>query len=238
MSIDVPGGPTERAPEPAGARKLHLGGRLAGHPRAAELAAAASALLHRYASEVVYAHRLCPFLQNVETGMGAVCVMLDTEPDVARTTAALLASGSNVAHVLFPLVRGEAPPFERFGNKLSESVRKARSEPLVHASFHPRMVGGYENAHRMVGLLRRAPDPFVQFIPPGMQAGGTVHASETPSDEPYVESTFRRLGGPPSGAELSAGFAAIEGLLESLHRARAETYAALADEIAASASVG
>jgi hypothetical protein len=235
VSTDAPSGSSERAPEAVGARKLHIGGRFAGHPRAGELASAASALLHRYASEVVYAHRLCPFLQNVETGMGAVCVMLDTEADVARTTAALLATGSNVAHVLFPLVRGEAPPFERFGNKLSESVRKARSEPLVHASFHPRMVGGYENAHRMVGLLRRAPDPFVQFIPPGMQAGGTVHASETPTDEPYVESTFRRLGGPSSSAELSAGFAAIEALLGSLHHERERSYAALADEIAASA---
>jgi hypothetical protein len=230
-----PSGPSEPALEAPVVRKLHVGGRLAGHPRAGELAAAATALLHRYASEVVYAHRLCPFLQNVETGMGAVCVMLDTEPDVARTTAAVLASGSNVAHVLFPLVRGEAPPFERFGNKLSESVRKARSEPLVHASFHPRMVGGYENPHRMVGLLRRAPDPFVQFIPAGMQAGGTVHASQTPSDEPYVESTFRRLGGPSTATELSAGFTAIEALLASLHRAREESYAALAEEIAASA---
>jgi hypothetical protein len=224
----VHGGGLEGA---SGARRLSVAGRMSSHPRATELAALAHALLHRYADEVVLTHRLCPFLQNVDTGMGAVVVMLDVEPDVACTTEAILATGSNVVHALFPLVQGEAPPFERFGNKLSESVRKARSEPLVHASFHPRMVGGYENAHRMVGLLRRAPDPFVQFIPPGMQVGGTVHASEAASDEPYVERTYRRLG---LGGGDAASFAAIEALLASLHEQRARDYATLADEIAAS----
>jgi hypothetical protein len=44
------------------------------------------------------------------------------------------------------------------------------------ATFHPELAGDAGDPHRLVGHLRRAPDPFIQLIPAGMNEGGTVFA--------------------------------------------------------------
>jgi hypothetical protein len=165
-------------------------------------------------------------LHNVDNGLGAVCVVLDVEPRVDEALAAMRATEASVIHVIYPLLaRGQkesapstpnvssASRFERFGNALAEALRRSHTETLVHATFHPELVGGTENPHRMVGLLRRAPDPFIQFIPPGMHEGGTVMAgAELPTKSP-LEATYARI---VTGGKLDE----LEGLLAELHRLR------------------
>lgn len=205
-------------------------GALADHPLAGELAHKTHALLVRYTVEVVAAHRLCPFLKTVGSGLGAVGVVLDITPDVERGVAAILTMGEPVVHLVYPLVLGpDASSFERFGNKLAEALRKARREPLVHASFHPDMVGGTENAHRLIGLLRQSPDPFVQFIPPGLQEGGTMLAGEEVSSKSHADERYGRL--------MNEGAAAANDVfakLAELKRARAQECGSLAKTIAES----
>ena len=135
---------------------VQLFGQHRDHPQARELGEHVHRMVFAYATQVVAAYRLCPFLHNVETGMGAVGVVLDREPDIETGVAAIEALGANVVHLVYPLVGAEASPFERFGNRLSEAVRKRLREPLVHATFHPALVGGTDSPHRLVGLLRDA----------------------------------------------------------------------------------
>lgn len=204
-------------------------GELADHPRAVELATKSHALLVRYTTEVVAAHRLCPFLKTVGSGLGAVGVMLDVKPDVERAVTAILTLGEPVVHLVYPLFAGpDASTFERFGNKLAEAVRKARREPLVHASFHPEMVGGTENAHRLIGLLRQSPDAFVQFIPPGLQEGGTVLSGEDVPSKSHADDRYGRL---MRDSATEAGD--ILAKLAELKRVRAQEYGSLAETVAA-----
>ncbi len=235
VELDLPAAPGALGGEPAAPRKMKawLAGSLAAHARAEAYAAEVCALLHFYATEIVAANRLCPFLHNVDNGLGAVCVVLDREAVVEEAVAAIKATEASVLHVAYPLIpRGEAASgpatassssrFERFGNALAEGLRRSNGERLVHATFHPELVGGTENPHRMVGLLRRAPDPFVQFIPPGMHEGGTVLAgAELPTVSP-LEATYERIVG---GGRL----AALEGRLAELYRARDDRDARFAE---------
>jgi len=187
---------------------------------AAAFAEVVADLMHRYARDIVAKNHLCPFLHNVEAGLGAVCVGLDRELDPVATAGAIRATGREVVHVVFPLAdRANAPPFERFGNSVAETLRKDGGPPMVHATFHPAMIGGRENAHRLVGLLRRSPDPFLQFIPPGMQPGGTVMQGDPLPKAPALGDTFTRMVGQGALDDLVRE-------LDALHAERAERYAA------------
>lgn len=138
----------------------------------------------RYAAEVVAANRLCPFLRDVDTGFGAFVVMLDPgEPSVEETARAVLAVENPVVHVVFPLVRPAPSAFERFSGKVGQALKAAVPKPPVMATFHPDLAGEASDPHRLVGLLRRAPDPFVQLIPEGMNEGGTLFAPLSYGDE-------------------------------------------------------
>ncbi len=172
--------------------RVRVFGALADREGATVFAEQVHALMRRYAAEVVAPFALCPHLHNVDTGLGAVGVVLEVEPTIEVAVGAIRALDANVVHLIYPLHAAGSSPFERFGNKLAEALRRALPEPLVHACFHPAMVGGKENAHRLIGLLRQAPDPFVQFIPPGMQGGGTVLAGYATS-ESRADTNYARL---------------------------------------------
>lgn len=199
-----------------------LFGALAGTPDAEAFADVVADLMHRYARDIVLKNHLCPFLHNVENGLGAVCVALDRTLDPDATARAIRGTERDVVHVVFPLAdRANSPAFERFGNSVAERLRKDGGPPLVHATFHPAMVGGRENAHRLVGLLRRAPDAFLQFIPPGMQSGGTVMQGEPLPKAPALADTFTRM-------VAEGGLEDVVRELDALHAERAERTRAFA----------
>jgi hypothetical protein len=189
-----------------------LCGPLAAHAAAPRFAAEVHRIHRRYATEVVLANRLCPFLNNVDTGFGAFVAVLDPgELDLEAAVAAILAADNAVIHLVFPLIRPPSPTFERFAGRIAGALKKAVKDPPVMATFHPDLAGDAGEAHRLVGLLRRAPDPFIQLIPEGMHEGGTVFAALPSQGEPIP-----RAPAPPVDS-AQANFAKLkDGRIEPL----------------------
>jgi hypothetical protein len=180
-----------------------LAGQLADHPDAEAFARVIQEVHHRYAMEVVGAFRLCPFMKDPETAFGRFCVVFDREPSVATAKALVLAETSQVAHLIYPLVRMTCAEFERFGGDVHKAVAATGRGAPVHATFHPDMGGDRSSASRIVGLMRRAPDPFLQFVPEGLHGGGTTFIDvsaidwtslQPPPSEDNTASLFDRLG--------------------------------------------
>ncbi|HVK67462.1 MAG TPA: hypothetical protein VM694_23410 [Polyangium sp.] len=182
-------------------------GKLASHPEAFAFAAEVLRVHRRYATEIVQAYALCPFVRDVDVAFGKFCVMLDHEPDLDATREAVVAAQSNVLHVVFPLALPPPNVFERFASTLLTRLQGFFPEAPVMAAFHPALVGDRDAPHRLVGLLRRAPDPFVQFIPAGVHEGGTVFASSVEEFEASAvdrsELNFQKLAGDPIDALLA-----------------------------------
>jgi hypothetical protein len=155
--------------------------------------------------------------------------MLDAreEPDAEAAVEAIVAADNPVIHVVFPLIRPAPSLFERFSGKVGQALKKAFKNPPVMATFHPGLVGDAGDPYRLVGLLRRAPDPFVQLIPEGMHEGGTVFAPLPEPGQALPES----LAEPVDPAQ--ANFAKLRGggvervlaLIEEIHAERARSYA-------------
>jgi len=206
-----------------------LRGPLAAHPLAPRFVAEVHRVHKRYASEVVAANRLCPFLRDVDTGFGAFIAMLDPrpEPDLDAVVAAILGAGNPVIHVVFPLIRPLPSVLERFSGRLAAALKKEMTSPPVMATFHPDLAGDPCDAARLVGLLRRAPDPFVQLIPEGMHEGGTVFAPLPGRGEPMpvivpegvdsAKENFARLQG--------GGVPRVVALMDEIRADRDRSYA-------------
>lgn len=196
-------------------------GELASHEDAPAFVAEVLRAHRRYATEIVKSYALCPFVKDVDVAFGRFCVMLDREPRLEATKDAVLEAKSNVLHVVFPLALPAPNVFERFGSSLLASLQGHFAEAPVMAAFHPDLVGDRGAPHRLIGLLRRAPDPFVQFIPAGMHEGGTVFATSIEEFEASVEDraehNFKKLQGDP-----------IERLLATLQEIRKDRDAAYA----------
>lgn len=219
--------------------KTFLTGRLAEHANADPFVRTVLGFLARYVNDVVVEHGLCPFVGGDGNALGTVVVILDDAPRAEDVATAVRATGAQVLHVVTPLLVLPSNRFERFASSVAEAYRagsnRAPGDPtLVHAAFHPEMAGGAENAHRMVGLVRRAPDPFIQFIPSGIQGGGTMfgalhevthpaHAAVQPVApvEGHGDRTYRRLG------------ASLDDIARTLAEMRAERDAAYAPHVAA-----
>ena len=77
-------------------------GALAKHPAAQAFAREVLRVHRRYATEVVGAYSLCPFMKDPDTAFGHFCVMLDPEPNPSTTLDAILEAQSSVIHVIFP----------------------------------------------------------------------------------------------------------------------------------------
>jgi hypothetical protein len=124
-------------------------------------------LLERYAS-AIDARGICPYMRA--GGLGDVIVVLDRALDIDLACGAIARTTAEVIHIVFPLAPRDgagARAFERFCNDVATRVRGRGS---VHAAFHPAMAGGREDADRRVGLVRRAPDPFLQLVPARLPA--------------------------------------------------------------------
>ncbi len=162
-----------------------LFGSLHQHPLALAFANEVVRVNSRYAVEVVSAHKLCPFVRDVNVAFGRFCVGLTTQTDLTEAADVFKAAESPVLHIVYPLLTGPAPDFERFGGDVGRVARdiwravpvgdpRFGAEPPVIATFHPSLLGERTSPHRMIGLLRRSPDPFVQIIPGGHHESGTV----------------------------------------------------------------
>lgn len=209
-------------------RRVHVVGAKKDVPGAAELAEKSTALLERYVHEVVLAFRLCPFLHNPDGALGAVVVVLDVEPHEETLADAVLATGSPIVHALYPLVTSKSPPFERFASRTGGVLRSrlGRAAP-VSAAFHPTMHGETDDPHRLIGLLRRAPQPFVQYVPPDLpQSGGTVVAGAPLPPPSGADANFARLKG--DGGQLDRVIA----IVGELHRVRDAELAELTRRVA------
>jgi hypothetical protein len=169
---------------------------LASSPAAAALAREVRRIHHRYANEVVGAFGLCPFFRDAESSFGHFCVMLDRELDPEAACRQAREAAGSIVHLVYPRVRALPQIFERFGNGVGQALRRESRDAPVLASFHPEMAGDPGAAHRLVGLLRRAPDPFIQLVPEGLHEGGTIFAgSEAPPRKDPSAVNFARLAG-------------------------------------------
>ncbi len=214
-----------RPPGPVPGLRVH--GSLASHPAAEAFAREVHRVHGRYLREVVAAFALCPHVKpggaasrgatdvpgEGEAAFGAFCVLLDREPDLEATLATALALSEPVAHLVFPLIALGPAPFERFAAAFGDRVRRERARrgddvPTL-AAFHPGLEGDASSPDRLIGLLRRAPDPFVQLVPEGLAQGGTVMAMIRPDGTPslptsdrgdHAHQNWRRLASGPIGA--------------------------------------
>jgi hypothetical protein len=97
-----------------------------------------------------------------------------------------------------------------------------------------------DEPHRLVGLLRRAPDPFVQLIPEGMHEGGTVFAPLPLPGAPMP------VAPPPGFDNAEANFGRLRGgriqpllaLMAEIRADRDRSYAPFLEAFARSASSG
>jgi hypothetical protein len=229
-----------------------LFGPLRDHPAADAFARQVVRVHKRFATEVVYAHRLCPFLRDVDRDFGRFCVAMTERPDLPEARDAFIKAESAVLHMVYPLVPTAPAEFERFGGDVGRAARdvwratpegdaRFGPEPPVIATFHPRLAGDRTSSHRMIGLLRRAPDPFVQVIPGGHYESGTVLAQmhdvkeltpETlkkvlaavpPPPKDRAAETFKRL--------TSALLDEIAALVADIHADRDRSYAPFLKEL-------
>jgi hypothetical protein len=164
------------------ATRVSVAGALSDHRSARAFATEVHRVHHRYATEVVGAFSLCPHMKDPDTAFGSFCVVLDREPALDDAVAQVVGAGASVLHLVYPLVEMGVVGWERFGSQLHNALAVALEGALVHASFHPEMEGDGSTASRLVGMLRRAPDPFVQFIPEGLHVGGTQFADPSTFD--------------------------------------------------------
>lgn len=200
-------------------------GSLQGHPVAALFAAEVLRVHRRYAGEVVAQNRLCPFLRDIDTGFGRFCVMLEpSAPDVDDAVDAVLSSTTAVVHIVYPCTRPPSSVFEKFAGQLSQALKKAYpgpERPPVMATFHPELSGDPSGPYRLIGMLRRAPDPFIQLIPEGLHQGGTVFAGMEPvtlepGERDPALANFTRLQG--------GGIDRLLATLAEIHADRARSY--------------
>jgi hypothetical protein len=199
-------------------------GALAGHPAAEALAREVWRVHHRYAVEVVGAFRLCPHMKDAERDFGHFFLMLDWEPDLEATFSAFQKADSAVIHLVFPCIDVPHPKFEAFAGRFREAFNTRVPKPPVMAVFHPDLPGDFSTSHRLVGLVRRAPDPFIQLIPEGMHEGGTVFIESIESlTKNVTEQLFSRL--------KPADHARIIASIEDIRRDRTRSYAPLLDAL-------
>lgn len=220
-------------------RSITMIGALSAHPVATAFAEVVRRVHHRYATEVVGEFRLCPFMNDPETAFGKFVVVLDHELDVELAADCVLSADVQVVHLIYPLTKAAPPIFERFGNQLHRAVAARERGGPVHAAFHPEMEGDASSAAKLVGLVRRAPDPFVQFVPEGLHEGGSqfvdlqnVDLAELVKSYPAAskkkdnaKGNFERLG--------ETGEARLRAVISDIHADRDRSYAEFLDALGA-----
>lgn len=126
----------------------------------------------RYLIEVVEACGLCPWAETARRlGRTRTAVVLETGYAAAIASVAVLdewiaTPEVEIGFVIYPGPIAK-PAFDRFVAELrtlDAGRRPAGEAPFALAAFHPDASADLADAQRLVPFLRRAPDPFVQFV--------------------------------------------------------------------------
>lgn len=159
------------------------------------IAVASAALFQRYA-ELVMARGLCPFLRDTRSGQGDVWVALSRVRDMEAIVEAMGRHESEICHLLFPWENDDdATDFERWAAGLGKKIGERWAGHPVCAVFHPHLSGSTSASNRWVGLLRRSPIAFVQWVPPNLQSGGTLFVDDwAKAPPPRVPPLAERVG--------------------------------------------
>ena len=137
------------------------------------LAQAALARNDRYLAEFIEALNICPYARTCrETGHLHREVLAleaaDPAPVVERIHAieAQPLDSVEVALLLFPQLKLESRPFERFVGEIRRAYEAGRATPVSFfmVGFHPELVMDLANADRAVAFMRRSPDPTLQLV--------------------------------------------------------------------------
>ena len=138
-------------------------------------AADALARNDRYLQGVVEAFGLCPFARQCRTSGQLQRVVLTGEDVHVDLRAALLAlqaaddDAFEVALVLLPRFVETSAAFETLLRAVEAEVATAlaargKAPTCFAVAFHPQLPFTVGQAHQLVGLLRRSPDPTVQLV--------------------------------------------------------------------------
>lgn len=128
-----------------------------------------------YTCDVVEAHNLCPYAKPArENGKVLTQLVRGVAPttELLERMIALQQSGDDdfeVALLIAPDVVSTPPQWERLIRDMTEASERAlgalgKRSSLYTVAFHPDLSYGTDSPERLVGLLRRSPDPTIQLV--------------------------------------------------------------------------
>jgi hypothetical protein len=195
------------------------------------LCAEALRLHDRYLHEVVLAFDLCPWAEKViRTGQFRRAVIAARAPDpsaIAPLVDDLSARPApvDIGFAIFPALQSSAAAFDRFTEQMRRADRARRpvseASPFLMAAFHPFGPDDFGNAHQLVPLLRRSPDPTVQLV-------RSSRLAEARSGAGDVSAAVARQNFATVGAR---GVGLLRAALDDIRRDRDATYRELGLEI-------
>jgi hypothetical protein len=181
----------------------------------------------RYVEEVVIGWELCPWAAHAwRAGRVVRRVFAERAPDPGSLLAFLDALGANPATsiglAIFPRVEDDAAGWARFAERVRRAARGRAgggSAAFVLAAFHPDPTGdGIDRgAAALVQLIRRTPDPTLQFVRASAIAAAT--ASDGSVGDRIARENWARIAGPH--------LRAFRALLDDIRGDRNASYAAL-----------
>lgn len=119
----------------------------------------------RFLVEVVEAFGFCPWAEGArKTGALKRAVILDESEALERLLS--LEEKTAVAILIYPRFSGPPAAFEELLARLrrAEEARRGARSPFVTALFHPALPWSGDGPDQLVPLLRRSPDPSLQFV--------------------------------------------------------------------------
>jgi hypothetical protein len=199
----------------------------------AKLEREALRLVGRYVDEVVLGFGLCPWAEPALRGgrVGrAVCVLATPAPaDCMPYIDAFAASSApspssppcDIGLLVFPRHAGGWAAFDSFAERVRRRERERRggaagAEFLV-AAFHPDGATTFTGPNQLVSLLRRTPDPLLQFVRAEL-------IDRLKATRPEVSSEVGAHNHDSLVADPSR-LAALEGAIRSIRADRDQTYA-------------
>jgi hypothetical protein len=126
----------------------------------------------RYAQEVVEALGLCPWAaQARRDGRVRKRVLTSVQPALVEILAAVEAVESDadaeIGLLIFPQLRSSRVEFQRLAASVREAdaAHKGRDKTLMAlADFHPDAEPDMRSPERLIGFVRRSPDPTLQLV--------------------------------------------------------------------------